>query len=99
MNIATEKLTVADQIRRDAALRQASGDALPAQTRRPLVFNEDALMVHPDQVFLNPNNSRRSFNEEKIEELAASASTRRRRAFAAGYRAAPQNRARRDGAI
>lgn len=72
MQNQTEKLTVADQIRRDAALRDASGDALPIETRRPLVFNEDALMVHPDQVFFNPRNSRRTFDEKKIDELAAS---------------------------
>ncbi len=63
---------VAEQIRADSARRQASTDMMPVEVKRAVVYNEDALLVHPDQVFLNPRNSRKSFDDAKIDELAAS---------------------------
>lgn len=66
-------LSTADQIQRESELRRMRSDEMPSAVKYAKSdFNEDALMVHPDTLFSNPRNSRKTFNEAEIDDLAQS---------------------------
>lgn len=74
MKPTTPKLSIAEQIQRESKLRASRVDEMPLEvSKSKVLYNEDALLVHPDRVFSNPKNSRKTWDaklEAKINDMA-----------------------------
>lgn len=64
---------LAEQLKRESQLRASRVEEMPSDVQKSRIeYNEDSLWIHPDRVFSNPKNSRKTFDEDELNALAES---------------------------